>query len=588
MRLKVKMVEESYKYKQGETIDFNSTNISLLTGKRDWAGFQILLQADQWYTLSTGENTVFSPRMFESMHGHKTHPCIVRVKVSVNGLPEAEVKLWHIGLIEDDDGILKADVLLHDEAVFVEYGRIQSVWSEISVPEHAAPGVYRGVVQVFTHTMFEDEQIADEVDFTLTVKNVVLPRPTEYTFYLDLWQHLSNIARKHEVQLWSEEHFKVLETYIQSLGELGQKAVTLVASEIPWSGQGCFRVSDYLSNLFEYSMIRVSKKSTGEFEYDFSVVERYINLCFQYGINQEIEVFGLVNIWIDEECGYGTIAQDYPDAIRIRYFDEQDGCWKFIRVSSEIKQYIKALENFFIEKNLIDRVRIVADEPSDIVLYKERISLLREIAPSFRYKTAINHAEFIGEFHDVIDDFVPILPCVVEGWEKLNVLRDRINGRLLWYVCCFPDMPNTFIRSPLLESRFIGLFTAYMGFDGFLRWNYTVWPENPRQRIAYWHPMWKAGDMNFVYPAQDGRPLLTLRYKNLKRGIEDFELIQRLKESHKNSEAVLDSIWSKLLKTTDISDFDPSKEKKADELYSLNYEDYQWVRETLLDELAKA
>ena len=175
-------------------------------------------------------------------------------------------------------------------------------------------------------------------------------------------------------------------------------------------------------------------------------MQRYIEMCFKYGIDQEIEVFGLVNIWTSPEDGYGSVADDYPDAIRIRYFDTTDGCYKYMKSAEEIKCYIKALEQFFIENKWIDRVRIVADEPSDVKLYRERLNLLKETAPSFKYKTAINHAEFIAEFKDEIHDFVPILPCVCDEWELLKQLKDSIRGRLMWYVCCWPPIPNTFYQ----------------------------------------------------------------------------------------------------------------------------------------------
>jgi hypothetical protein len=168
----------------------------------------------------------------------------------------------------------------------------------------------------------------------------------------------------------------------------------------------------------------------------------------------------------------------------------------------------------------------------------------------------------------------------------LNAMRKNINGRLLWYVCCGPDFPNTFIRSPLIESRIIGILTAFLNFDGFLRWNYTVWPEKPREKLSYRFPLWPSGDTNFVYPANDGRPLLSLRYKNLKRGIEDFELIHMLKAVHSDAEKILCQVWNRLLKIKDIRDFHFEKGRKREELYSLDYKDYQWVKSLLLNEIS--
>ena len=70
--------------------------------------------------------------------------------------------------------------------------------------------------------------------------------------------------------------------------------------------------------------------------------------------------------------------------------------------------------------------------------------------------------------------------------------------------------------------------TMLLGFDGFLRWNYCLYPLDPRKDIRYSY--FCAGDVNSVYPGHNGKPLLSLRYKNLQRGIADYELLRALRE----------------------------------------------------------
>jgi len=583
--LRYALVEESYKSRygiaetRGNSKLFEKRNISLVAARNDWAAFQVLLCGDEEYTLSVGSSPCFSPK------GPLTN---VRVDVEVEGLPANAVNVNLVGFVEDDDRVFKADILLHDEAVHVKPYICQPVWVEIEVPADTETGRYYGQVSIYSHVMFDDEERIDTLDFELEVKDVVMPSPCQQKFHLDLWQHLSNIARKHEVPLWSEEHFRVVENYVKSLAELGQRAVTAVVSEIPWSGQSCFHVSNYPSDLFEYNMVRVIKNEKGCYIYDYTALERYVELCFKHGIDKEIEVFGLINIWVQPDDGYGSLTDEFPDAIRIRYYDEAGKCFRYMRAAADIEEYIKSLERFFTEKGWIDKVRVVADEPGDVELYSTRLDNIKRIAPSFQYKTAINHAEFVREFRNAIQDFVPDLNCISKEWDLLKEMRQDIKGRLMWYVCCWPPFPNTFICSHLLESRFIGLFTAYMNFDGFLRWNYTVWPEKPRERISYRAPNWVAGDTNFVYPANDGRPLLTLRYKNLKRGIGDFELVRMLKDKLPGSiEDVLEAIRKRIIKVTDIRQFNPLYWKGVEEIISLDAEDYTYIKKLLLDRLAQ-
>ena len=62
------------------------------------------------------------------------------------------------------------------------------------------------------------------------------------------------------------------------------------------------------------------------------------------------------------------------------------------------------------------------------------------------------------------------------------------------------------------------------GLDGFLRWAWNSWPQDPVQDATYWG--WLAGDTYLVYP--DGSP--SLRFLELRNGIIASEKVRLLKE----------------------------------------------------------
>lgn len=578
-------VNEAYKavrgqesYRRSKEL-FEAKTIELFAVRNQYAAFQVLLMGDADFLLSVTDAACFGAEGLIDQ---------VRLSISFSGSDNLHAAMNVIGFIEDDDRMYKADILLEDEHVSVPKDQVQPVWVEFDIPEDVEARTYEGRIEIFRHRGFQPEEKTGEVGFVLHVSDVTLPTPSKYKFHLDLWQHNSNIARKHEVRLWSEEHFKIMDQYIRSLSKLGQKAVTVMASEIPWSGQFCYRNQLYPSNLFEYNMIGVEKNLDGKLELDFSVVDRYIDLCFMHGIDSEIEVFGLINIWMCEEEGFGKVINDFSDGIRVRYLDRASNCFRYIDCIEDLIFYIQAIERHFISKGLIEKVRIVADEPADVDEYRRRLEFLKSIAPSFRYKAALNHAEFIRQFGPEIDDFVPIFTAVCEEFDKISHLKDEITGRLYWYVCCAPDIPNTFIKSCLLESWAIGILTEYMGLDGFLRWNYTVWPEKPRERMSYRYPFWKAGDMNFVYPSSNGGPLLTLRYKALLKGIQFYELMQMLKDKNPQALNILQRVYEKLFKFKSIKEFHYSMHKEIAELISLEYEDYIEAERMIADGISGA
>lgn len=541
--------------------DAAASHIDLRCQKRDSAAFQALVSSDRDdFLLTVGGDALLG----------KSGPIkIVRCEVETDAPCEVEVKL--IGLIEDDDRTLKSDVLLEDRHVYVQKRKIQPIWIELHAGESAAAGTYGGKVKFYAHAMFEDELLEQELTFSLTIGDRVLPKPQDYSFYLDLWQHNCNIARKYNVAYWSEEHFAILDSYLHSLGQLGQKALTLIVSEEPWCGQRTF-IDAEPSDLNEYSIVPVEKRRSGEFAYDFSRLDRYVELGEKHGIREELEIFGLINVWEHEEEGFGSIVQDYPDAIRVRYYDEAAGSYKFIRDKNDLAAYVQALERHFIEKGWIDRVRVVADEPEDFELFAKRMACLREMAPSFQYKAAIHQSEFIRKGIQGIVDYVPILDCAAGEFEQLMQVRSEAKGRMLYYVCCVPDKPNTFISSPAIESRVIPWLAERLRMDGFLRWNYTVWPDDPLEKLSYRPSLWKAGDTNFVYPGKMGRPLLSLRYKWLQRGIRDFEYMQLLKRS--GLEGLVEQALERVFKFDHPAELCPGSGKTAEQLYSFNPQDY--------------
>ncbi|MEA4890412.1 MAG: DUF4091 domain-containing protein [Clostridiaceae bacterium] len=567
MSISAKLVHDAYKL----TLNYHippdaSLPASLAAAKNDTVSFQILLQADQRYCVNIGQSAWFS---------EKGPLLCIRPEISAF----CPVSLNIEGFVVDDDDTRKADVLLSEPIVEAAANMPTAIWVELHIPKDAPVGPAKVSVRVFTSTHYQDELLAETLEINLNILDYILPDSKDFSFYLDLWQHNSNIARKHEVALWSDRHFAIMESYVRSLAELGQKSITIIASEVPWRGQSCFANQRNPSNLFEFSIIGITRASDGHFIYDYTAMQRYIDLCGAYGIAGDIEVFGLVNVNRHPDFDTAVLCADYPEPILLRYYDTQDHKYHYMSHARDIEDYITSLEQYFIRTHQISQVRIAADEPGDMAKYRESLCKIKTIAPHFIFKTAINHAEFIKEFKDSINDFAPFIHCLCTEYETLKTFQEQLpDKKFLWYVCCGPDHFNTFIRSHLLESRFIGIFTSLIGFDGFLRWNYTVWPDNPRADIRY--GSFPAGDTNFVYPSASGGVLLSLRYKQLQKGIVDFELLARLRAA--GQDALVRRVYNLLVKNQQVVDYFQPDLLPVEQICSLDYADYNQARALML------
>lgn len=482
--------------------------------QNSFAAFQAVILSDTPACVNLGTDPWFS---------EIENTCNLRL-AAIGDLP---VRMFHIDMHRDDTPFYYGDALLRQDVVRIIPEIPHSIYVEIPIDKSVQPGKYEGKIRMYYSELFDSEEIISELSYTINVLPLSLPDPSKRKFQLDLWQHNSNIARKAETKLWSDEHFLIIEKYIKTLAELGQRAVTVVASEIPWCGQRCFLMRESPSNLFEYSMIKVTQNDDKSFTYDYSAMDRYIELCFSYGIDREIEVFGLLNNWQSVSDGYYNFT-DYRDIIRVRY-EKQDGSFGYMHKVKHIESYIKCLYKHFEELGVLEKVRITADEPVELENFELSFKRLSELAPGFKYKCAIGKFDFYRNFSDKITDFVPSMLCFFNEYKDFaNAVRTD-EREFLWYICCSPEAPNTYLHSNLLETRYIAALTHYCGLSGLLRWNYTVWPNDPRRDIRY--SMFAAGDTNFVYPAGDMSPLLSLRYKMLLRASEEFELLETVKEN---------------------------------------------------------
>ncbi|MFA6948377.1 MAG: DUF4091 domain-containing protein, partial [Eubacteriales bacterium] len=556
---------ETFKLTTGNIWMFNPACISdygcsigLSAMKNDTAAFQLIISGDAPFALNVGSQAYFS------QHG-QYHTLRLAARAPY------PVKMNIVDMHIDDDRYYKADALLSAPILEMKAGEARAVFVEMTIPADAEAANVKLELDLYEGVMFEREKKIGSVCANVSVADYVMHGADKNKLHLDLWQHSCNIARKAEVAPWSDEHFAVLENYVRSLGELGQKAVTCIVSEAPWAGQSCMMEQRMDANLFEYSIIAVTRRRDGSFAYDYTAMQRYIDICAKYSIDREISLYGLAGIWANGDYGFGEhIAPDYPDRIRLRYLDESDGAYKYMDSAAQIDAYIISLEQYFIRTGQIEKVRLAADEPADIEAYRATLAHLHSIAPSFRFKAAINHTEFISEFGEEVYDFAPSLGTMCEKHTELKHYMDTMEGkRFLYYVCCGPEFPNTFLCSPLVESLYLGVLASYAGMDGFLRWNYTVWNDDPRSDLRY-GPGWHAGDTNFVYPAKNGAPLLTLRYKELKRGIQLYELLELLKANGTPEQTA--TAFSYVIHEKDILKFNSIH--SMDGLASTNIEDY--------------
>ncbi|MBS5980241.1 MAG: DUF4091 domain-containing protein, partial [Dysgonomonas mossii] len=170
-------------------------------------------------------------------------------------------------------------------------------------------------------------------------------------------------------------------------------------------------------------------------------------------------------------------------------------------------------------KGWLEITNIAMDERSPEAM-KATLDALKKYAPELGVALADNHKSY--QKYPFIKDM-----CV--GAESPVDLQDieqrRAKGLITtFYICCAHPFPNQFTFSDSAESAYIGWFTAANNFDGFLRWAFNSWVENPETDSRF--RTWPAGDTYIVYPEARS----SIRYERLVEGIQDYEKIRIIKK----------------------------------------------------------
>lgn len=412
--------------------------------------------------------------------------------------------------------------------------RSASVYVTATVPKGIPAGTYRGEVLIEV-----GGQESCTLDMEIEVADVDLPDVHDWNFFLNVWANPGTIARWHSVEMWSDAHFALIRPYIEDLASHGQKTAVVPICYQPWGTQ----TYDPFPNAV------IWKRRGEEYEFDFSIFGRYVELHEACGIDRAIHCYSVVQ-------GPGGRRDS-----GIAYVDLESGETKMMETEIGDEQWTKAWEAFFaafreylIGRGWLEKTYIAFDEKPDDVMTLV-MGMLSEFAPDFKIALAANtRSDAFARIDDLCLSgsfserrIAEVCPAERKAMGIANLL-DPDNACAItkscpdkvittYYVCCGPAFPNTFVFSPLVESRMLGWLAAQGGYDGFLRWSYNDWSHNP-----YSHPEYApfpTGDVHFIYPGEKG-PVSSLRWEQLREGIQDYELAMLAASKMETSEDMVD------------------------------------------------
>ena len=422
---------------------------------------------------------------------------------------------------------LVADRITDENPSIVPMGGYRGLWLTVQVPQDAAPGTYKGYVEL------ECEGKTAKYNYSVKVLGRKLPSPKEWSFHLDLWQNPYAVARVHNVEVWSDKHFEVLRPYMLKLASAGQKAITATLIDRPWDGQ----TYDPFG-----SMVTWIKKADGTWLYDFTIFDRWVEFMMSCGIDKEITCFSMI-----------------PWKLSFRYYDQATHTHKYINCAPGDEAYaqfwggmLSAFAKHLKEKGWFDKTFISMDERS-LQQMQAAIKVIKEYAPGMKISMAGNyHPEIEADIYDYCLDIF-----AYGAYTPELIASRREQGKVsTYYTCCSAEYPNLFTFTAPADAEFIALEALAKGLDGYLRWAYNSWTVTPEADSRF--TAWPAGDTYVIYPFS----ISSIRWERLVQGIQQFEKYKiLLAEAKAKGNASRVKALEKLLKSIDIKKISTDSEK---------------------------
>ena len=358
--------------------------------------------------------------------------------------------------------------------------------------------------KVFSVKSGEEEIIVNAV---IKVYNVNIPE--KRNLKLTNWFSLKNMAYFHNLEEYSEEHFKMIEKYADVMKSMHQTHFLLLAEHV-----------------------KILEKD-GEYSFDLNIMEKISKIFFEKGF--EFLEFGPV----------GTRKRVYYEDLNALGIDglvcDSDAGKK------ALEGFFKAMADIANKNGWQDKIIFhIADEPDEpksaIDRRMEQYSTIHGIMRKFLPKAKVCEAVKTAIFKDYIDILVPLSKTYEDSSDEFD--EAKINGKEIWfYTCCVPtgDYYQRFIDVPLLSGRYLFWSAARFDMTGYLHWGFNLMEEtqHPFEQTNQYHTYGDGvclptGDSHIVYP--DGDEIYrSMRMVNYCRGIDDFELLNILKDKDSTS-----------------------------------------------------
>ncbi len=419
------------------------------------------------------------------------------------------------GFVNDDNYLSMKPGLYPDLLTPLNYGgrvtviknQLMSVWIVIDLrADFDKIDAGKHTVKV---TLANGSGIVAENSVSIEIIDALIPKQT--LIYTE-WFHCDCLADYYGCEVWSEEHWKIIERFAKTAVSNGINTILTPIFTPPLdTAVGGERLTTQL--------LDVKLVGNDEYEFGFSKIDRWIDMCNRVGI-EYFEISHLFTQWGAHNAP--KVVADVDGKITKIFGWETDATSdKYVKfLHSALSAFIEHMKSLGADKRCFFHI---SDEPSYGVKesYKAAKESVADVLEGYTVIDALSDYEFYSE--GLVKTPIPASDHItrfIEGGVK----------NLWTYYCCgqHTAVSNRFIAMPAWRTRSIGMQFFKYDIKGFLQWGYNFYNNMSSDSIInpyidqggeYQVP---AGDAFSVYPGIGGRPLESTRIISFYEAVQDL------------------------------------------------------------------
>jgi len=165
---------------------------------------------------------------------------------------------------------------------------IVPIWVTVSVPAGAKAGTYKGTLAISAAGL-----ATRAVPIELEVFGWSLPDVADYVSQFSVYQSPDTLAAYYKTPLWSERHWELIDRSVRLIGEASNHTIIIPLLSKEQVGN-------------EQSYIRWIKRPDGSFDYDTSVMDKYLDVYLKHHDPRRIQAVCMI-VW-----GNAGVARGNP------------------------------------------------------------------------------------------------------------------------------------------------------------------------------------------------------------------------------------------------------------------------------------